>query len=76
MGANISVNAPHHRGEYASITLRRSQGVFEPYSPLTSQCKAVLQSILRPTKDSLERSSIWLYAIWWIFILEILKFIA
>ena len=51
MGARISIKSPHRSGEYASTTLRRSQGVFEPYSPLTSQGKAVLQFILRPTKE-------------------------
>ena len=51
MGARISIKSPHRSGEYASTTLRRSQGVFEPYSPLTSQGKAVLQFILPPTKD-------------------------
>ena len=46
--------------EYGSNTPRQSQGVFEPYSPLTSQGKVVLQFILRPP-GSIWRagSSIW-----------------
>jgi hypothetical protein len=48
------------RGEYGSNTLRRSQGIFEPYSPLTSQGKVVLQFILRPPGSIwIGGSSIW-----------------
>ena len=43
-----SVKPPRRRGEYGSNTPRQSQGLFEPYSPLTSQSKVVLQFILRP----------------------------
>ena len=59
----FSVKPPRRRrgrSEYGSNTLRRSQGVFEPYSPLTSKGKVVLQFILRPP-GSIWRagSSIW-----------------
>ena len=40
------VNHSHGSCEYGSNTLRPSQGVFEPCSPLTSQGKAVLQAKL------------------------------
>ena len=51
MGGNISEKTPRSRGEYGSSTPRHRQGVFEPYSPLTSQGKVVLQFILRPTEE-------------------------
>ena len=46
--------------KFCSNTPRQSQGVFEPFSPLTSQGKVVLQFILRPP-GSIWRagSSIW-----------------